>query len=158
MPSPFLHHDLVRGVPSGVTYSFLQERGETGVQVYQEDMLQGVVKRLNMAFLSGLEWVLQQDSVPAQKTKQLRSSRRGTFWPSSAPRIGFWGVQTSNPEQKTVGCFGGHGVMKASQQPREPKEIPCDSSSRDPPGDGACGNSIVAGASRGLRRDIGRPF
>jgi len=35
-------------------------------QVYQEDVLQRVVKHLNMAFFSGQEWVLQQDSVPAQ--------------------------------------------------------------------------------------------
>jgi hypothetical protein len=39
-PSPFLCHSLVGGVPSrGDTSSFLQERGETGVQVYQEDVL-----------------------------------------------------------------------------------------------------------------------
>jgi len=43
MPSHFLHHDLVGGVPSGSdTSSFLQERGETGVRVFQEDVLQGV--------------------------------------------------------------------------------------------------------------------
>jgi hypothetical protein len=47
-PSPFLHHGLVGGVPSGGdTSSFFQERGESGVQVYQEDVLQGVVKQLN---------------------------------------------------------------------------------------------------------------
>jgi len=46
-----------------------QERGETGVRVYQEDVLQGVVKHLNMTFFSGQEWVFQQDSVPAQKAK-----------------------------------------------------------------------------------------
>jgi len=34
MPSPFLRHGLVGGVPSGGnTSSFLQERGETGVRV-----------------------------------------------------------------------------------------------------------------------------
>jgi 2,3-bisphosphoglycerate-independent phosphoglycerate mutase len=54
------HHpayvSLVGGVPSGDdTSSFLQERGETGVQVYQEDMLQGVVKQLNMTLFSGQE-------------------------------------------------------------------------------------------------------
>jgi len=37
--------------------------------VYQEDLLQGVVKHLNMTFFSGQEWVFQQDSVPAQKAK-----------------------------------------------------------------------------------------
>jgi hypothetical protein len=36
--------------------------------VYQEDVLQGVVKHLNMTF-SGHEWVFQRDSVPAQKAK-----------------------------------------------------------------------------------------
>jgi len=52
---------------SSVTSSYLQKRGGTGVQVYQEDMLQGVVKHLNITF-SGQEWVFQQDSVPTQKT------------------------------------------------------------------------------------------
>jgi hypothetical protein len=47
----------------------LQKRSETGVQVYQEDVLQGVVKHLNMPFFSGQEWVLQQDSVPVHKAK-----------------------------------------------------------------------------------------
>jgi hypothetical protein len=37
--------------------------------VYQEDVLQGALKRLNMAFFNGQEWVFQQDSVPAQKAK-----------------------------------------------------------------------------------------
>jgi hypothetical protein len=37
-----------------------------------------------------------------------------------------------------VGCFEGHGLPKASQQP---EEIPCESS-RDPPGDSARGDSI----------------
>jgi len=69
-PSPFLHHGLVGGVPSGgdIT-SFLQERGETGVREYQEDALQGVVKHHNMTLSSGQEWVFQQDSVPTQKAK-----------------------------------------------------------------------------------------
>ena len=41
----------------GVTSSFLQERVETGVQVYQEDVLQGAVKHLNMTLFSGQECV-----------------------------------------------------------------------------------------------------
>jgi len=69
-PSPFLHHGSERGVQSrGDTSSFLQEMGETGVQVYQEDVLQELVKHLNTTFFSGQEWVFQQDSVPAQKAK-----------------------------------------------------------------------------------------
>jgi hypothetical protein len=66
-PSPFLRHGLVGGVPSrDDTSSFLQERGETGAWVYQEDVLQGVAKHLNMTPFSGQEWVFQQYSVPAQ--------------------------------------------------------------------------------------------
>jgi len=57
-----------------------------------------------------------------------------------------------------VGCFGGHGMLKASQQPGQPEEIPYEGSSRDPPGDGACGGGRVAGASQGLHRDIVWPF
>jgi hypothetical protein len=37
--------------------------------VYQEDVLQGVVKHLNMTLFSGQAWVFQQDSVPAQTAK-----------------------------------------------------------------------------------------
>jgi len=37
--------------------------------MYQEDVLQGVVKHLNMTLFSGQEWVFQQDLVPAQKAK-----------------------------------------------------------------------------------------
>jgi hypothetical protein len=57
-----------------------------------------------------------------------------------------------------VGSFVGHGVTKASQQPGEPEVIPCEDSGRDPPGEGACGDSRVAGVSQGLRRGIGWPF
>jgi hypothetical protein len=39
------------------------------VKVYQEDVLQGIVKHLNMTFFSGQEWVFQQNSVPAQNAK-----------------------------------------------------------------------------------------
>ena len=52
--------------PGGDTSSFLQERDETAVRVYQEDVLQRVVKQLNITHFSGQEWVFQQDSVPAQ--------------------------------------------------------------------------------------------
>jgi len=49
-------------------------------------------------------------------------------------------------------------LPKASQQPGEPEEIPCEGSERDPPGNGACENSRVPEESLGLRRGIGRPF
>jgi len=106
MPSSFLRHGLVGGLLSRRdTSSFLQERGENGVRVYQEDVLQGVVKQLNMALFSGQEWVFQQDSVPAQKPRRLRSGCGGTFRPLSAPRIGPRGVQTSTPGTINCGLF-----------------------------------------------------
>jgi hypothetical protein len=70
----------------------------------------------------------------------------------------FGECRPQNPGHKTVGCFGEHGVLKVSQQPGEPEEIPCEGSGRDPLGEGACGDSRVAGVSQGLRRVIGRPF
>ena len=69
------HHPAYITVRWGVLHqgatplSFLRERGETGAKVYQEDMLQGVVKQLNMIIFSGQEWVFQQDSAPAHKAK-----------------------------------------------------------------------------------------
>jgi hypothetical protein len=88
----------VGDVPSGGdTSSFLQERGETGVQEYQEDVLQGVVKHLNMTLLSGQEWVFQQDSVPTQKAKTTQGWMHRNLLAFITPRIGFQGVQTSNP-------------------------------------------------------------
>jgi len=66
--------------------SFLQERGETGVRVYQEHVLQDV-KQLNMTLSSGQERVFQQDSVPAKKPRRFKSDCGGTFRPLSAPRM-----------------------------------------------------------------------
>jgi len=42
-----------------------------------------------------------------------------------------------------VGCYGGHSVPKASQQPGEHEEIPRESSGEDPPGDGVHNDSRV---------------
>jgi hypothetical protein len=63
----------------GDTSSFLQERGETGFRDYQEDVLQGVVKHLNMTLFSGQEWVFQQDSVPDQKAETIQEWLRGNL-------------------------------------------------------------------------------
>ena len=57
-----------------------------------------------------------------------------------------------------MGCFGGHGLLKASQQPGQSEAIPRDSSGRHPPGDGACRDSRVAGGSQGLRQGRGWSF
>ena len=56
---------------------FLQERRETGVQVYQEDVLQGAVKQLNMTLFSGQELVFQEDSGVAAEECSGLYQRRG---------------------------------------------------------------------------------
>jgi len=67
----------VEGVLSGgETSSFLQEGVKTGAQVYQEDMLQGVMNPINTTVFHGQKWVSQQDSAPAHKARQLRSGCR----------------------------------------------------------------------------------
>jgi len=54
MPSPFLPHGLVGSLLlERNTSSFLQERDDTGVRVYQEDVLQGAVKQLNTTLFIG---------------------------------------------------------------------------------------------------------
>jgi len=132
---------------------------KTGARMYQEDVLQGVVKPLNTTLFNGQKWVFQQDSAPAHKAKMTRewlwrhipAFISAEDWPPRSPDL--------NPlDYKTVGCFGGHGLPKASQQPGQSEEIPRESSGRDSPGDGAYRDSSVAGASQGLHRDRGQPF
>jgi inhibitor of nuclear factor kappa-B kinase subunit alpha len=60
--------------------------------MYQEDVLQGVVKHLNMTLFSGQEWVFQQDSAPAYKAKTTQEWLRRNLvafistenWPSGS--------------------------------------------------------------------------
>jgi hypothetical protein len=61
--------------------------------VYKEDVLQGVVKPLNMTLFSGQNCVFQQDSVPAHKAKMTWEWLRRNVpafisaedWPSGSP-------------------------------------------------------------------------
>jgi len=58
-----------------------------------------------------------------------------------------------------VGCFGGHSLPNALQQPGQPEEVARESSSTDPPeAVHACRDSRVARASHDLRRGTGQPF
>jgi len=50
-----------------------------------------------MTLFNGQEGVFQEDSVPAQKPRKLRSGCGGMLQPSSVPRIDPRGVQTSTP-------------------------------------------------------------
>jgi hypothetical protein len=52
-----------------IPFHFYEKGAKTSAQVYQEDMLQGIVKPLNTSLFNGQEWVFQQDSSPAHKAK-----------------------------------------------------------------------------------------
>jgi len=72
-------------------------------------------------------------------------------WSSGSPDL--------NPgDYKLWAFWGGQGLPKGSQQLEQSEEIPRESSDKDPPGDSACRDSRVAGASQGLRRGRGRTF
>jgi len=132
--------------------------GETGVRVYQEDVLQGVVKQLNMTLFSGQEWVFQHDSVPAHNPRRLKSDCERTFRPLSAPRIGPRGVQTSTHGTINCGLFWRIWLGKSVTTTWT---VWRDTSLRQrqrSPRDGACRDSRVTGASQDLRRGRGRPF
>jgi hypothetical protein len=143
---------------SSVTSSFLQERGETGVRVYEEGVLQGFFKHLNMTF-SGQEWVFQQDSVPAQKPKTTQDwLLRNVLAFISAENWLSASADLKTLDNKLWAVLKDMASRKRHNSLDSLKRIPCESNGRDPPGDGACGDSRVAGASQGLRRGIGRPF
>jgi hypothetical protein len=63
--------------------------------VYQHDLLQGVVKPLNMNLFSGQEWVFQQHSALAHIAKtnnewlrrKLLAFIRAENWPSGSPDL-----------------------------------------------------------------------
>ena len=71
----------------------------------QEDVLHGVVKHVNMTLFNGQVWVFQQDPVPAQKPRRIRSGCGGKFRPLSAPWIGRRLVQTSTAGTVSCGLF-----------------------------------------------------
>jgi hypothetical protein len=68
--------------------------------VYQEAVLQGVVKHLNVTVFSGQERVFQQDSVPAQKAKTTQKWLRRNL--QAFINAENWLVQTS--ELWTINC------------------------------------------------------
>jgi inhibitor of nuclear factor kappa-B kinase subunit alpha len=68
---------------------------EMGAHVYQDDVLLGVVKPLNMTVFNSQKWVFQQDSAPAHKTKMTQEWLRrnvlacisAKVWPSGSPDL-----------------------------------------------------------------------
>jgi len=92
----FTHHGLVGVSHQGVTTFHFCEKGvKTGARVYQEDMLQGVMKPLNTTLFNGQKWVFQQDSAPEHRAKTTQEwlwRHAPTFisakdWPSRSPDL-----------------------------------------------------------------------
>jgi hypothetical protein len=116
---------LVGGAPSGGDISSsLWERGETGAWVYQEDMLHGVAKPVNMTLFSSQEWVFQQHSAPAHiaKTTQEWLWRNvlafisAENWPLQSPNLNpldckLWAVL------KDMACQKRHNNLKSLRDP-----------------------------------------
>jgi len=112
-----------------------------------------------MTVFGGQEWVFQQDSAPAHKAKTTQKWLQRSVlafvtaedWPSGSPDL--------NPlDYKLWAVLEDMVCRKCHNMPEEPEEFPCEGSGRDPTGDGACGNSRVAGVSQGLRQGTGCPF
>ena len=119
--------------------------------MFQEDVLQGVMKPLNMTVFSIQKWVFQKDSAPAHKAKTTQECLwrkvpgfiNAEDWPLGSPDL--------NPrDYKLWAVLGGRGLPKASQQPGQPEEIPREAAAEIPPRDGACRDSRVAGVSEGF--------
>jgi hypothetical protein len=53
---------------------FCEKGVKTAAQVYQEDVLQRVVKPLNTTLFNCQTWVFQQDSAPAHKAKMTQAT------------------------------------------------------------------------------------
>lgn len=80
----------------GVTSLHFCEKGvKTGARVYQEDVLEGVVKGLTNTLFNGERWIFQQDSAPAHKAKTTQEWLRVNIpgfiaaedWPSGSPDL-----------------------------------------------------------------------
>jgi hypothetical protein len=80
----------------GVTPLHFCEKGvKTRARVYQEDMLQGVVKPLNTTLFNGQKWFFQQDSALVHKAKTTQEWLRrhvtafisAEDWPSGSPDL-----------------------------------------------------------------------
>jgi len=86
---------------------FCDKGVKTGVRVYQEDVLQGVVKSLNTTLFYDQKWVFQQHSAPAHKAMKTRLAAEVH---SGINQHRGWTVRESRtqpPGLYTVGCFGG---------------------------------------------------
>ena len=105
-PSPCLCHGLVGDVPTGGdTSSFLRERGETGPQCIKRTCYKELWNILTQASSVVMNGSSTRTQLLPTRPKQLRSGCRWMRWPSSLPRIGPQGVQTSTPWTINYGLF-----------------------------------------------------
>lgn len=95
------HHPSSVMVWLGVSYlgptevHFCQKGVKTGAKVYQDDVLEKVVKPLKSTMFRNQAWVFQQDSAPAHKAKSTQEwferqqidFIRHADWPSSSPDL-----------------------------------------------------------------------
>jgi hypothetical protein len=95
------HHPSYNMVRWGVYHQgvtplhFCKKRVKSVARVYHEDVLQGVVKPLNIAVFNGQKWVFQPDSAPARKAKTTQEVLwRNVLafistedWPSGSPDL-----------------------------------------------------------------------
>ena len=116
----------------GVTHLHFCKKGVKLVSEYIKRMY---YKELWNSFFSGQEWVFQQDSVPAQKPRRLKSGCGGTFRPLLALRIGPRGVQTSTPVTKICGLFWRTWLAKSVTTTWTVWRDPSRKQGWDPPGD-----------------------
>ena len=81
---------------SGGTQLHFCEKGvKTGAKVYEDMVLEPIVKGLNTTLFQNKHWTFQQDSVPAHKAGSMQVWREGHVpdfismaeWPSSSPDL-----------------------------------------------------------------------
>lgn len=95
------HHPLSVMVWWGVSYDgvtkihFCEKGVKTGAKVYEESVLESVVKPLNSTLFEDDFWIFQQDSAPAHKARRIQQWLRDNVpefiaaedWPSGSPDL-----------------------------------------------------------------------
>ena len=89
----------------GDTSSFLRERGETGPECIKRTCYKELWNLLTWPSSVVSNGSSSRTQLLPTRPRPLRSGCRGTFCPSSALRIGPWGVQTSTPWTVNCGLF-----------------------------------------------------
>ena len=118
--------------------------------VYQEVLLHGVEEPHNTTvFKMGLP--AGPSSCPqGQDYWSVAAEERSGLYQRPGLALNLWTI--------ILYCFERRGMLKASLQPAELEEFPQESIIRDPPGNGACNHSRVAGESQGLHWCKGQTF